>query len=294
MDAPLPSLPFHSGRGSPKANIIGQQRYHWEYTYARMNDTMAHAPLSSKGNIGIMTGDLPSRNACSHLHQLQVWWLLQCGGWVVCPDGLNGSLKPLLFDFKELPLWSLANVDESAWDPPMTEVDLGNAVPKVSPSTRAEDPHGLNLRGTLEQIQCASPTTPYSPLQYITSRTQTLSAVLGAPPSIGETKNSPGSLGTEPITPTPAAALAHTSPQATPPSNSPGSAQSTQQPFQLTGPKTPDAESTPHIKWPLATSKGKWTGLSNNFFCYRKKWTLLWSSCLRLEHPWIATAGSWT
>ena len=77
-----------------------------------MNDTMAYTPLSSEGHIGIMTSGLPSRNACGHVHQLQLWQLLQCGGQLVCPEGLNGSLEPLLFHLKELPLWSMANMDE--------------------------------------------------------------------------------------------------------------------------------------------------------------------------------------
>ena len=84
--------------------LLADEGTNWPYAYARMNDAMAHAPLSSERHIGIMTGGLPNRNACSHLHQLQVWWLLQCRGKVVCLEGLNGSLKPLLFDLKELPL----------------------------------------------------------------------------------------------------------------------------------------------------------------------------------------------
>ena len=32
---------------------------------------------------------------------------------MVCPDGLNRSLRTLLFDFKELLLWNEANADES-------------------------------------------------------------------------------------------------------------------------------------------------------------------------------------
>ena len=85
----------------------------WPYAYARMNDAMVHAPLSSGVHIGIMASGLPCRNTCGCLHQLQVWWLLQCGGQVVCLDGLNGSLKSLLFNFKELLLWNVANMDET-------------------------------------------------------------------------------------------------------------------------------------------------------------------------------------
>ena len=124
----------------------------WPYAYARMNDIMAHMPLSGKRHIGIMTSDLPSWNACSHLHQLCVWWLLQCRGQVVCPDGLNGGLEPLMFNFKEIPLWNVASTGESSQDPSMMDVDLGNAVHAASPSAKAEDPLGLNFRGTLEEL----------------------------------------------------------------------------------------------------------------------------------------------
>ena len=93
-----------------------------------MNDAVAHALLSSEGHIGIMTGNLPSQNACGHLHQLCVWQLLQCRSWVVCPDGLNGGLKPLMFDFKELPFWNVASMGESSRDPSLMDVDLDDAV----------------------------------------------------------------------------------------------------------------------------------------------------------------------
>ena len=104
----LPTL----AEAAQKLMLLADEDTNWPYAYARMNDAMAHAPLSSEGHIGIMTSGLPSRNACGHLNQLLVWRLLQCGGWVVCPEGLNGGLKPLLFDFKELLLWNVANVDE--------------------------------------------------------------------------------------------------------------------------------------------------------------------------------------
>ena len=142
-----------------KLILLANKGTNWPYAYARMNYAMAHATLSSEGPIGIMTCGLPSRNACSCLHQLQVWWLLQYRGQVVCPEWLNGSIKPLLFDFKELLLWIMADTDESTQDPPMIEVDLSNAVPEVPPSTRAEDPLSLNLRRTLEQLWQASPAT---------------------------------------------------------------------------------------------------------------------------------------
>ena len=62
------------------------------------------------------------------------------------PQGLNGGLKALLFDFEELLLWNVATMDEPAWDPPVIGVDLSSAEPEALPSTRAEDP--LGLKGT--------------------------------------------------------------------------------------------------------------------------------------------------
>ena len=85
---------------------------------------------------------------------------------------------------------------------------------------------------------------------------------LGAPPPTGETENSPRSVGMEAITPALVATLPHTSPWATPPSGCLGSAQSTQQLFQMSGPKTLDAGSTLYVEWPPATLEGRLTGLS--------------------------------
>ena len=111
-----------------KLLLLADERTNWPYACTRVNNAMAHALLFSEGHIGAMTGGLPSQNVCSHLHQLQVQQLLQCQYQVVCLDGLNGGLKPLLFSFKELPLWSAGNADEAAQDLPMMEVDLSNAI----------------------------------------------------------------------------------------------------------------------------------------------------------------------
>ena len=42
---------------------------------------------------------------------------------MVCPEGLNGELEALQFDFWELPLWNVAIMDELIQDPPLIEVD---------------------------------------------------------------------------------------------------------------------------------------------------------------------------
>ena len=93
-----------------------------------------------------MTGGIPSTNGCSCLDQLQVQKLVQCGGCMVCPEGLNGGIKALLFDSQELLLWNVATVDEPTQDPLLMEVDLNGTESEASPSTRVEDP--LSLKGT--------------------------------------------------------------------------------------------------------------------------------------------------
>ena len=69
-------------------------------------------------------------------------------------------------------------------------------------------------------------------------------------------------MGTELVIPTLVATLPQTSPQATPPSSSPGCINSTQQPFQATGPRTLEARSMPYIEQPPASSEGELTSLS--------------------------------
>ena len=76
-----------------KLMLLADKGTKWPYVYTRMNDAVAHVPLSSEGHIVIMTSGLPSRNAWGHLDQLWVWRLLQCRGQVACSEGLNGSLK---------------------------------------------------------------------------------------------------------------------------------------------------------------------------------------------------------
>ena len=85
---------------------------------------------------------------------------------------------------------------------------------------------------------------------------------LRALPPARETEDSPRSVGTGPIIPNPVVTLPQTSPCATPSSGSPGSAQSTQQPFWPTRPKILEAGSTPYVEWPPATSDGELTTLS--------------------------------
>ena len=81
--AHLPTL----GEVAKKLMLLANKSLNWLYAYTQMNDTMAHTPLFSEGHIGITTDGIPSMNTCSYLDQMQVWKLLQCWGWVVCPGG---------------------------------------------------------------------------------------------------------------------------------------------------------------------------------------------------------------
>ena len=181
-----------------KLLLLTDKGVDWPYTI-RMNNAVAHMPLSSEGHTGSMTSDVPSWNAHGHLHQLCVWQLLQCESWVVCPDGQNGGLEPLMFDFKELPLWNTANVGELCRDPSLIDVDLDDVLYAASPSIQVEDLLSLSSRGTLEQPSLASLATPHSPSQYLTSRMQTPSAVLRVAPL---TERSLQSVRAELMTPT--------------------------------------------------------------------------------------------
>ena len=123
------------GEAAKKLMLLADKSPNWPYAYAQMNDAVAHMHFSSEGHIGVMTDSIRNMNACSCLDQWQMWKLLQCGGQVVCPEGLNGGLEALLFDFEELPLWNMATTDEPTWDLPLIEVDLRSVGPEVTNTT---------------------------------------------------------------------------------------------------------------------------------------------------------------
>ena len=193
------------GEVAHKLILLASEGADWPYTFVGMNNTMPHAPLSSEGHIGSMTDGAPSMNACSHLHQLQVQKILQSGGWVVCPEGLNGELKALQFNFEELPLWNVAAGDEPIWDPPLIEVDLSGVepediittlqaptttpVPPLFPAAVIDPPCdiamaiNLHIQGALEWLQWTSPMTSTPISQHSTPGRKPPLAALGALPS---------------------------------------------------------------------------------------------------------------
>ena len=68
----------------------------WVYAFVQLNEGALHVPLSIEGDISAMIDRAPSRNACGHLCQLEVHKLWQHGDQVVCPEGLNRGLEPVL------------------------------------------------------------------------------------------------------------------------------------------------------------------------------------------------------
>ena len=97
----------------------------WPYAFIHMSSTTHHMPLSDAGHLGAMTDGIHSVNACSHLHQLQKWKLLQHREHVVFPEGLNGELEACHFSFPELLPWDTATAGGSAGELPPIEVTLG-------------------------------------------------------------------------------------------------------------------------------------------------------------------------
>ena len=112
------------------------------------------------------------------------------------PWGLNGGLKALLFDFKELLLWNVVTTDEPTQDLPLIEVDLSGMEPESTNTTplptlflAIKPPHdiatafNLHLQGALEWLQQTSPTTSAPISQHSTSGRKLPSAALGTLPS---------------------------------------------------------------------------------------------------------------
>ena len=231
--------------GGLKATATGRWRYQLAICLCQ-NKQWCHGPCTAiqmKGTCGASwLVAYPARNTCDCLAQITgVTANTMCRGQVVCLDGLNGGLEPLLFDlqgFTTLETWPLMQM-ESAWDLPMMDVDLEQHAKLWGfPSTRDRRYtwpwiSGGALGATMMGLHQLHPNLPHntSPAR----DTTTCQWYLGAPPLTGETENSPSSVRTEPTTPTLIVAiLPYTSPQGQPhPAPLLALAQSTQQLFQL-------------------------------------------------------------
>ena len=102
----------------------------WPYAFVWLNDAVAHAPLSDEEHVSIMMDGMPSSDACSWLHKLQVCKLLQHREKVVCLEGLNGDLEALQFTVPELPLWDAATPSKPFRETQFLEVDLAHGQPE--------------------------------------------------------------------------------------------------------------------------------------------------------------------
>ena len=65
-----------------------------------------------------------SRNACRCVCQLQVCKLLQYGGHVVCPKGLNGGLEPVLLSVPQQPIRDMNTISRLVCKSLWLQVDL--------------------------------------------------------------------------------------------------------------------------------------------------------------------------
>ena len=114
----------------------------WLYAFIYMHNTMLHVPLSNNGHTGTMMDGMCMINACSQLHQLQVWKLLQHSNSIVFLEGLNGEPKALQFSFQELPLWNTTSADGPAQDLSKREVVLSSVRSKTTSPTQVPPPSG--------------------------------------------------------------------------------------------------------------------------------------------------------
>ena len=96
----------------------------WGYTLVQLNEGTLHIPLSNEGHISAMIDEVPSRNACRHLHQLRVYMLPQCRGHVVCPKSLNSGLEPVLLLVPQQPVWDMNTLSGPAHESLLLQVDL--------------------------------------------------------------------------------------------------------------------------------------------------------------------------
>ena len=94
-----------------------------------LNKGALHVCLSNKGHVSTMMDGALSRNACGCLCQLQVHKLLQCGGHVVCPKGLNGGLEPVLLSVLQPPVWDMNTLSRPVCKSLLLQVDLPWAMP---------------------------------------------------------------------------------------------------------------------------------------------------------------------
>ena len=176
-------------------------------------------------------------------------------GWVVCPEGLNGGLEALLFNFEELPHWNAATADEPTQYPPLIEVDLSGIEPEATNTTLVPPlflaikhlcditmPFNLHLQGALEQLQQTSPTTSPTISQHGMPGRKPPSAALGVLPST-RAEDPVSWKGTDTAIPDLMATSSQAFPCAVTQKNIPSIIQVSHSPSPSTVPKTPEMAS---------------------------------------------------
>ena len=238
----------------------------------------------SMGHISAMTDGAPSMGAHSWLSQLQVCKLLQYKDLVVCPEGLNGQKEALQFTLKELPLWDAAPPSKPAHELQLMVVNLGGMQPEgitatiqtptlhqfypppsdtAEPSSDTTAAINLQLMGTMEQLQQASPIAPASVSWHSMPRKQPPFTALGALPAAKELEDPFRPEGMDPVTSVPVVTFTPTIPivmqmssQASIPADAFSFTHITPWILQLTLPKTLQMMSLSFITQSQAHTKG--------------------------------------
>ena len=144
----------------------------WTYAFEWLNEDVQHAPLSNEGHISTMINGVPKRSTCRCLHQLELHKLLQCGGQVVYPKGLNGG-----FELVQTSLSGSLNpgvdlLGKPTCEPSFQLVDLsqatlGDCTPR--PQLPTEPQHHLPLHILPQSVPAAQLPTPVWPLSFTNS-----------------------------------------------------------------------------------------------------------------------------
>ena len=100
-----------------KLALLINSSNNWAYAFVWLNEDAQHVTLPKEGHLRAMIDDVPSRDACRHVHQLEVWQLLQCGDWMVQTEGLNGGLEPVLISLSGTLVQGMNTLGEPAHKP---------------------------------------------------------------------------------------------------------------------------------------------------------------------------------
>ena len=201
------------------------------------------------------------------------------------PRWAKWGLEPLMFNFKEVPLWNVADMAKSSKDPSMMDVDLGNMICMASSSTWTQNPLSLSSGGTVEQLPLVS-------LATTSQHRKPPSATLGvlSSTSVGDPLNlkwmDPATLDAMATSPwaSPGDAMLEHALNTILVSQSPSHMQ--HQKFQTwpTSPPVPSLNFLPGLVQLACLMK---------YFDCKGQWTKPWSSCSGPGPSWTLTGENW-